>query len=247
MASISLQNVSLSYPIYEGSSRSLKNSVLRTVGGQLSRTSGRIDVHALQDVSLDLADGDRLALVGRNGAGKSTLLKVLGGIYEPPAGRVVIEGRVSSLTDVNMGMDMDATGRDNIVARCIFLGMTFAEARGKLAEIEEFTELGAFLDMPARTYSAGMQVRLGFAASTASRPDILIMDEMVGAGDAAFAERAQQRITQFVERASILVFASHNNDILAQFCNRAVLLESGRIVLSGSVEAVVGAYHDGIS
>ncbi len=242
MASIIVENVSLDYPIYDSNSRSIKNAVLRTVGAKMSHSSGRVDVQALRNISLQLQDGDRLAIVGRNGAGKTTLLKVLAGIYEPTAGRVRIQGSVSSLTDVTMGMDVDATGSENIVMRCIFLGMTHREVNAKIAEIEEFTELGPYLSLPIRTYSTGMLVRLGFAASTACRPEILIMDEMIGAGDMAFAKKAQARVEEYVAGAHILVLASHNNAILEQFCNKAILLDAGRIIRFGTLEEVFQAY-----
>ncbi|MGI6856910.1 ABC transporter ATP-binding protein [Mesorhizobium sp. 1B3] len=246
MALIDLQAVSLSYPIYEAKGRSLKNAVLRHVGGGLARDdSGRIEIQALRDINLRLQDGDRLALIGHNGAGKSTLLKVLAGIYEPPVGTVRIEGKVSSLTDVSLGLDIEATGSENIVSRLVFLGMNYADARKRVHSVEEFTELGDFLEMPLRTYSTGMQVRLAFAASTEIRPDILIMDEMIGAGDLAFAEKARRRLDEFVLDASILILASHDLEIVKSMCNRAILLEGGVIRMSGSVEDVIHAYKTG--
>lgn len=245
MASIDLQNVSLSYPIYDARGRSLKHAVLRSVGGHVAANHGRVDVQALHDISLQLRSGDRLGLVGHNGAGKTTLLKVLAGIYEPPVGSVRIVGTMSSMTDVTMGMDVDATGRENIIMRCVFLGMTYSEARSKVDEIEEFTELGDYLALPIRTYSTGMLVRLGFAASTAVRPEILIMDEMIGAGDMAFAEKARARVGEYVESAHILVLASHNNAILQQFCNKGLFLEHGRVRMFGPLDEVLEAYQHG--
>lgn len=243
MALIDVEDVSLDYPIYDARARSIKNAVLRRVGGKMTESHGRVDVQALRNITLHLRNGDRLAVVGRNGAGKTTLLKVLAGIYEPPAGRVRIEGSVSSMTDVTMGMDVDATGRENIIMRCVFLGMTYAEANAKVAEIEEFTELGDYLSLPVRTYSTGMLVRLGFAASTAVYPQILIMDEMIGAGDMAFAEKARSRVDEYVNNAHILVLASHNNAILRQFCNKAILLDSGVIRKMGSLDEVLEEYE----
>ena len=243
MAAIDLLDVSLDYPIYDAGSRSLKNAMLRGIGGRIAADQGRVAIHALRGVSLQLRDGDRLALIGHNGAGKSTLLKVLAGIYEPPEGRVRIEGRVSSLTDLTMGMDMEATGYENIVMRGVFLGLSRAEARAKLPEIETFTELGEFLRLPVRSYSAGMLVRLAFAVSTASRPEILIMDEMIGAGDAAFAEKARARVTDYIARSSILVLASHDGAVLRQFCNKGALLQKGRLERFGPIEDVLGAYE----
>lgn len=243
MASILVEDVSLNYPIYDTRGRSLKSALIQTVGAKTATNSGRVEVEALRDISLNLKDGDRLGLVGHNGAGKTTLLRVLGGAYEPPNGRVLIEGTVSSLTDITMGMDMDATGRENIRLRCVFLGMSYSEAARHSDEIAEFSELGSFLDLPIRTYSTGMLVRLAFAASTASRPQILIMDEMIGAGDAAFAEKANARVNEYVENASILVLASHNDGILRTFCNQAILLDQGKITMAGSVDEVLERYH----
>jgi ABC-type polysaccharide/polyol phosphate transport system ATPase subunit len=247
MAYIDLKSVSLAFPVYEGSSRSLKNTVLRGVGGRIGKDGGRIEIQALRNISLTLFPGDRLALIGHNGAGKSTLLKVLAGIYEPSIGTVTRQGTVSSMTDVGLGLDFEATGSENIISRCVFLGMTYAEARQRLASIEEFTELGSYLEMPLRTYSTGMLVRLAFAASTEVRPDILIMDEMIGAGDMSFAERARKRIVDYVESASIVVLASHDMNSLTKFCNRAALLEAGSITKLGSTEEVIEAYKNGRS
>lgn len=243
MSSIIVDNVSIDYPIYDARSRSIKTTLLRTVGAKILTTNGRIDVQALRNISLQLHDGDRLAIVGRNGSGKTTLLKVLAGIYEPTIGRVRIKGSVSSLTDVTMGMDMDATGSENILMRGVFLGMTQNEIKSNLPEIEEFTELGPYLSLPIRTYSTGMLVRLGFAASTACRPQILIMDEMIGAGDMAFAEKAKNRVEEYVSGADILVLASHNNGILQEFCNKAILLDSGNIVRIGTLDEIFDAYN----
>jgi ABC-2 type transport system ATP-binding protein len=243
MASIELNGVTLFYPIFDSRSRSLKNTVMRKVGGRIYGKGDHVEVRALSNISLRINSGDRVALVGQNGAGKTTLLKVLAGIYEPPTGRIKISGSISSLTDMTMGMDLEASGRENILMRCIFLGMTHAEAREKAGEIEAFTELGSYLDLPARTYSTGMLVRLGFAASTALSPDILVMDEMIGAGDMAFAAKASERVASYVDSAKILVLASHNNAILRQFCNRAIFIDGGEIRADGPVDEVISLYE----
>jgi len=184
MATISLERVTIEFPIYNARARSLTGELFRrTVGGKIqSDKSSRVSVVALRDISLDLADGDRLGLIGHNGAGKSTLLRVLAGIYEPPSGRAQIEGTVASLTDITMGMDLEATGYENIVLRGVFLGLHVRDVRRMIPEIEAFTELGEFLKLPLRTYSSGMMLRLAFAVTTAVIPEILIMDEMIGAG-----------------------------------------------------------------
>ncbi|MPR08714.1 ABC transporter ATP-binding protein [Microvirga tunisiensis] len=239
---IKLRNVSIDYPIYDAGSRSLKNAVLRSVGGSISSDYGRINIAALSNVSLTLKEGERLGVLGHNGAGKSTLLRVLAGVYEPTIGHAQISGRVSSLTDLTMGMDPDATGYENIYLRGIFLGMSRAEIQSKIPEIENFTELGEYLSLPMRTYSSGMFVRLAFAIATANLPDILIMDEMIGAGDANFAKKMSARSQEFVASSKIVVLASHDPATIRSVCTRAIRLSSGNIVQDGPVEEVLEAY-----
>jgi ABC-2 type transport system ATP-binding protein/lipopolysaccharide transport system ATP-binding protein len=241
MASITLRDVTVSFPIYNSRGRSLKANVLRRVGGQIDGGDGAIiTVEALQDVNLELEPGDRLALVGHNGAGKSTLLRVLAGAYEPSHGIAEIKGKVSSLLDLTMGMDPELTGRENIALRGVFLGMTFQETTAIAPEIEEFSELGGFMDLPMRTYSSGMTLRLAFAISTAVQPDILLLDEMISVGDAEFAKKAMSRIEEVIERSRILVLASHSPEILQRYCNKAVRLQGGRIVAAGSLSEILG-------
>ena len=249
MATISLERVTIEFPIYNARGRSLTGELFRrTVGGNIkSDTSHRISVVALRDISLTLGDGDRLGLIGHNGAGKSTLLRVLAGIYEPPSGRAVIQGSVASLTDITMGMDVEASGYENIVLRGVFLGLQVKEVRRMIPEIEAFTELGEFLKLPLRTYSSGMMLRLAFAVTTAVIPEILIMDEMIGAGDAAFVTKAKARLNQMISSSRILVIASHDVEIIRRFCNRAALMETGRIVRMGPVDEVISAYLGGDS
>jgi ABC-type polysaccharide/polyol phosphate transport system ATPase subunit len=240
-AFISLDNVHVEFPIYNARSRSLKNDFLRRVGGKVGADDAdRITVQALQGITLDLKAGDRLGLIGHNGAGKSTLLRVLSGAYEPSLGRVETRGKVTSLVDLSMGMDFELTGRDNIVLRGVFLGMTFAQARALVPEIADFSELGSYIDLPMRTYSSGMTLRLAFGVSTAVQPDILLLDEMINVGDAGFAEKAQQRMKAMLERSRILVLASHDPATLRRYCNKAVLLQEGRIVASGAVDEILG-------
>jgi ABC-type polysaccharide/polyol phosphate transport system ATPase subunit len=237
MASIILRNVTVDFPIYNARGRSLKSNVFRRVGGRIESGRGDIvTIEALRNINLDLRPGDRLALVGHNGAGKSTLLRVLAGAYEPSRGDAVIQGKVSSLLDLTMGMDPELTGRENIVLRGIFLGMTFQEIEDLAPSIEEFAGLGGFMDLPLRTYSSGMTLRLAFAVSTAIQPDILLLDEMISVGDAEFAEKAKARIKQVIENSHILVLASHDAPTLKRYCNRAVLLREGQIVSAGTLD-----------
>jgi ABC-type polysaccharide/polyol phosphate transport system ATPase subunit len=245
MSFLRLHDVSVEFPIYQGSSRSLKKVLLASsTRGNLGRDAkDRINVRALSRLSFDVVEGDRFGLIGLNGAGKTTLLKVLAGIYEPTSGRFTSSGRVSSLLDMNLGFNFDATGRENIILQGMYMGIHPREMRERAAEVAEFTELGDYLDMPVRTYSAGMIIRLAFAASTCTPPDILIMDEWLTAGDAQFLEKAQRRVESFVRTSSILVLASHSLELVRQWCNRGVLLHQGRTVVIGPVEEVIAAYR----
>jgi ABC-type polysaccharide/polyol phosphate transport system ATPase subunit len=245
MSFLRLRDVCVEFPIYQASSRSLKKLVLASSSrGNLARDAkNRINVKALSDVSFEVGEGERFGLIGLNGAGKTTLLKILAGVYEPTSGRFTSSGRVSSLLDTSVGFNFDATGRENIVLQGMYMGIHPREMRERAAEIAEFTELGDYLDMPVRTYSAGMMVRLAFAASTSVPPDILIMDEWLTAGDAQFLQKAQRRIESFVSTSSILVLASHSLELVAQWCNRGVLLHQGRSLMIGSIEDVISAYR----
>lgn len=245
MSFLRLRDVSVEFPIYQGSSRSLKKVLLHSsTRGNLGRDSAdRINVRALSEVSLDIAEGDRLALLGLNGAGKTTLLKVLAGVYEPTRGAFHSSGRVSSLLDTQVGLNGDATGRENIILRGMYMGIHPREMRARAAAVAEFTELADYLDMPVRTYSAGMMVRLAFAISTCVPPDILVMDEWLAAGDAQFLEKAQRRVEEFVRASSILVLASHSIELVEQWCNRGVLLHHGRVLATGPIAEIVAAFR----
>jgi len=247
MAHIHLDQVTIEFPIYNARGRSLTGELFRrTVGGIIkSDKAHNVSIVALREISLELADGDRLGLIGHNGAGKSTLLRVLAGIYEPLAGRAHIQGTVASLTDLTMGMNMEATGYENIVSRGVFLGLQVKEIRAMIPEIEAFTELGEFLELPLRTYSSGMLLRLAFAVTTAIVPEILIMDELIGAGDAAFVSKATARLNQMIGNSRILVIASHSTETIRRFCNKAALMETGRIISLGPVDEVLATYQRG--
>jgi homopolymeric O-antigen transport system ATP-binding protein len=245
VAFVQLRDVSVEFPIYSGGSRSLRKLLLHTTTqGNIGKDArDRLSVLALSDVNLDIRHGDRLALVGVNGAGKTTLLKVLAGIYEPTRGAVHARGRVSALLTATVGLDAEATGRENIVMRGMFMDVHPRRMRAHIDEIAEFTELGYYIDMPVRTYSAGMLIRLCFAVATAFPPEILLMDEWLAAGDAGFLAKAHRRIEQFVAESSILVLASHAMPLLKEWCNRAILLDQGRIVASGSVDEIAAIYQ----
>jgi ABC-type polysaccharide/polyol phosphate transport system ATPase subunit len=245
MSFLRLRDVSVEFPIYQASSRSLKKLLLSSsTRGNLGRDAhDRINVRALTDVSFEIGDGERLAIIGLNGAGKTTLLKVLAGVYEPTRGRFTSSGKVSSLLDTGVGLNLDATGHENIILRGMYLGIHPHEMRKHAAEVAEFTELGDYLDMPVRTYSAGMMIRLGFAASTCIPPDILIMDEWLSAGDARFLEKAERRVEALVRTSSILVLASHSLGLVERWCDRGVLLHQGRVLAIGPVSEIIADYR----
>src|SRR5579872_1844883 len=241
MTSINLRNVTVEFPIYQAGARSLKKLLIAgSTRGNLARDAhDRVMVRALQDISLSIEDGDRIGLIGANGAGKTTLLKVMAGIYKPTHGQVHIAGRTTALINSSVGLNPDATGRENIILRGLYMDIHPRDMYERIEQVAEFTELGSYLDMPVRTYSAGMMVRLAFAVSTCIRPEILILDEWLTAGDAQFLRKAQRRMEEFVTGSSILVLASHSFEMVTQWCRRAVFLKQGSIVAAGPVDAVV--------
>ena len=245
MANVRMQNVSVEFPIYNASTRSLKKKLLNlSTGGHIARdSSNTLYVQALDNVSLEFNYGDRVALLGHNGAGKTTLLRVIAGVYEPIQGSVRVKGKVASLFDVGLGLDPECSGHENIILRGLYLGLDRDEIKEKADEIAEFTELGDYLDMPARTYSSGMMMRLAFAVSTSIRPDVLLMDEWIGAGDAAFMERVENRLRKFVDRTGILVLASHNELLVRQVCNKAILFQQARLLHQGEIDEVFHTYR----
>lgn len=244
MVSIDTYNACVDFPIFDAKSRSLKKAMLSTAGGAIGKNADNtVVVEALKDINLHLREGDRVGLVGHNGAGKSTLLRLLSGIYEPTRGSADVRGRVAPVFDLGVGMDPEVSGYDNIIIRGLFLGQTIKQMKNKMDEIAEFTELGDYLAMPLRTYSTGMRVRLALGVVTSIEPEILLLDEGIGAVDAAFMAKARVRLQEMVERSGILVFASHSNDFLAQLCNTALWVDHGQIREAGLVADVVEAYE----
>jgi lipopolysaccharide transport system ATP-binding protein len=229
---IRAQDVSVEFPIYENSHRSLKNRMIDiTTGGRIAKDMSRHTVvTALDRINFDINHGEKVALVGHNGSGKTTLLRVLSGVYAPTHGKMSMSGRTASLLDVSMGLDPDATGFENIYLRGIMDGLKPAVIRGKIDEIADFTDLGDYLNLPVRTYSSGMMLRLAFAISTSVEADILIMDEWLSVGDAEFSLKAKQRLDEMVGQASILVIATHDPTLVSRICTRAIKLEHGRLV-----------------
>lgn len=244
MAFIEFNNVCVDFPIYNATGRSLKKRLIQVAtGGQLSEDQqGRVIVRALEGLSFTLNDGDRVGLLGHNGAGKSTLLRVISGVYEPSSGSARINGEIGSLIDISLGIDPEATGRENIYFRGGLLGMTRSEITHQIDDIIEFSELGDFVDMPLRTYSTGMHLRLAFAVSTIVRPEILLMDEWLSVGDEGFKHKAEARMAELVQSTNILVIASHSRELFLQTCNRIIWLEHGKIHMDGDPESVCAAY-----
>lgn len=244
MASIHFDNVAVDFPIYNASGRSLKKRLISVAtGGQLgSDPMGRVVVRALEDLSFTLRDGDRVGLLGHNGAGKSTLLRLLSGVYVPSQGSARIDGEIGSLIDISLGIDPEATGRENIYLRGALLGMNKVELAERMEEIIAFSELGDFIDMPLRTYSTGMHLRLAFAVSTTVRPQILLMDEWLAVGDENFKHKAEERMRTLVQSTNILVIASHSRDLILETCNRVLWLEHGKIRMDGPAAEVAAAY-----
>jgi ABC-type polysaccharide/polyol phosphate transport system ATPase subunit len=232
MAHISIENLTVEFAIFGSKSRSLKNTILsQATGGRvMSGARDIVTVRAIEGLNLEIREGDRIGLVGHNGSGKTTLLRVLAGIYKPSAGAITIDGKVGALLDSSAGMDAEATGMENIFLRGYMLGMSTREINSKLDDIAAFTELGEFLDLPMRTYSAGMFARLAFAVSTAVHNDILLIDEGIGAGDASFQKKVQLRIESLFDRTPIVLLASHSEGMIAEFCNRRVTMEHGHMV-----------------
>ncbi|WP_348550393.1 ABC transporter ATP-binding protein [Acidithiobacillus sp.] len=243
-SSIILKDVTLDLPIFDVKGLSLKKRVMRM--GRRNRIAedneGVVVVRAIDGLNLELKSGDRLGLIGHNGAGKSTLLRVLAGIYPPTSGTLEVAGKTVPLLDISLGMDDQSTGRQNIRLRGLLLGMTHTEILGKTEEIAEFTGLGDYLDLPLRTYSSGMRVRLAFAISTAVDADILLLDEVLGVGDASFQEKAAKRLEELHRRAEIVVLAIHSSDTIRKTCNKVLWLEGGKVRMFGPVEEVVSTY-----
>ena len=242
-ARIDVTGLSVLFPLYHGSSRSLKKTVLAVASGRLGQDrQHRVVVQALRDIDLTLVKGDRLGLIGSNGAGKTTLLRTLAGIYEPVAGRVRVQGSLNAMLDPQLGMNIDLTGRENIMLRGHYAGLTRAALHRLEEDVQEFAELGNFMDLPVRIYSSGMVVRLGFALATAIRPQILLMDEWFLAGDSEFMERARARLENMVRGADILVLSTHQDAIIRTWCTRVLWMDQGKIREQGEPDAVLEQY-----
>ena len=246
MAHLLLEHVGVDFPIF-GANKNLRISLIAglTGGRILPKTlqANSVIIKALDDINLHLRSGDRVGLMGHNGAGKSTLLRVLAGVYHPTSGRISIEGRLTPLLNLTPGMEMEDSGYDNIFTVGMLLGMSRQEVEEKAPGIVEFSGLGDYINFPIRTYSSGMQARLAFAISTSLDPGILLLDEGIGAADAAFADKAARRVNELIERTEILVLASHSDTLIESMCDKALLMHHGRLLEFGGIASVKKAYQ----
>ena len=243
--SIEVSGVGVDLPVYSSSARSLRRTLAKaTVGGALfARPDNRVVVRALDNVSFKVEEGERIGIIGGNGAGKTTLLKVLSGVITPTRGVVAVDGVISSALEVSLGLDPEVSGYENIFLMGFYRGYSRRYILRHIDSIIETADLGSFINLPINAYSAGMQGRLTFATATAFEPDVLLMDEWLMAGDAAFMEGAFARATQFLDKARILVLATHSLELVKMFCTRAIYLRAGQIAASGDVDSVVAAYQ----
>ncbi|WP_026669515.1 ABC transporter ATP-binding protein [Butyrivibrio sp. AE3006] len=238
MSSIELKNIGLEFNVWH--QRSIKDILVPGSNKFSSFENGK--VKALDNITLSLKDGDRLAIVGHNGAGKSTLLKLISGIYPPKEGTMSVEGNISSMFELATGFEMEQTGWNNMRLRGLMLGLTPKEIDAKMQEIADFSELGNYLNMPVKYYSSGMFVRLAFSISTSIEPDILLLDEIIAAGDAGFIQKANERLQGMVSNSKIMVLVTHSMESAVEMCNRCIWMEGGKIMLSGDPEYVTEEY-----
>lgn len=231
-------------PIFNSQGRSLKKTVMGiATGGKIGLTEkGKTIIRSLDNVSLNIRSGERVGLIGHNGSGKSTLLRVCGKVYKPSSGIARIEGTIGSLIDISLGIDLEATGIENIFLRGALLGIPVKDLKKALPDIVDFSELGDFIHMPVRTYSSGMHMRLAFAVSTMISPDILLMDEWLSVGDLSFQRKAEERLNKVIERSNILVIATHSRGLIEKCCSRVIWLEHGIIKMDGEPETVCREY-----
>lgn len=238
---IRLEHVDMSYPSGIYNATTLKQVIFERLRFEKKRELLR-DVHALRDLSITINEGDRVGVIGHNGAGKSTLLKTIGGIYPVDHGSVEVVGKIRALFEISLGFDLESSGRDNILYRSLLLGAHPQEVKEKMQDIIDFADIGEFIDYPVKSYSTGMAVRLAFAVSTSIDGEILLLDEVIGAGDAGFAAKARQRIYDLVDLSKIMVLVSHDLNSIKSLCNRAIWMENGALKADGEPNEVVAKY-----
>lgn len=240
---ISLENVTLDYPIYGSSPKLFARKLLSIASaGRIIENHSYQYVRAIDGLTLKLTAGDRLGVIGGNGAGKTTLLKLISGIYHPTSGTLSVNGKISTILGTGFGLDENATGFENIALGGITIGFLQKEIQDKVEEIASFSELGNFLNLPLRTYSAGMKARLAFAIVTAIYPDILIIDEGIGAGDNLFYKKAEERFENFTMSSKIFILASHSEDLIKKFCNKVIVMHHGKIQFIGDTMSGLDFY-----
>lgn len=242
MAHITFQDVAVHFELRRRRGTTLKEFLLR--GMFRPQVNPKLKVRALDGVSFEVGDGERLGVIGHNGAGKSTLLKTIAGVYQPTGGRCRVDGRICSLFDVTLGFEADATGWENIAYRSYLQGETPRTIAPRLQSIAEFSELGEHLHMPVRYYSTGMAVRLGFAIATSFDPEVLVVDEILSAGDLDFQEKARRRMESMIHSARLVVLSSHDLNSLAELCDRILWIDHGRIRMHGAADEVIDAYRN---
>ena len=231
MTIISAKNISIEFPIFGIKSRSFKSSVIKSItGGKINEENASLKIKAIDDISFNLNAGDRVGLIGHNGSGKTTLLRAISGVYFPTSGNLSVDGSISSLLDIFIGMDMDATGKENIIARGLIMGHPYSHVVEKIDDVIQFSGLGDYINLPMRTYSSGMAMRLAFSASTSFDADIVLMDEWLSVGDDNFIKSSQKRISEFVESAKVVILASHDKLMLQKFCNKTITMCQGKII-----------------
>ena len=231
MSNISIKNLTIDFPIFGVKSRSLKNKLIHSIcGGSIFSENDNLTIRALDNISLNFEEGDRVALVGHNGSGKSTLLRAIAGIYEPSNGTVNVNGSIVTLLDIFLGMDEDATGYENIIARGLVMGKTVKEMKSLVHDIVIFSGIGDFINMPMRTYSSGMAIRLAFATSTCFDADIILMDEWLSVGDKDFQVKSIARLNKFIKKAKIVIVATHDEGFIRRFSNKTINLDHGKII-----------------
>lgn len=240
MSSINLEEVNLIFNVWK--EKRIKDIIVPGSKKFNDFQGGR--VHAINNISLSLKDGDRLAIIGHNGAGKSSLLKILAGIYPPTSGELSVDGTISSMFELATGFEMEQNGWNNIYLRGLMLGQKPSEIKSKMKEIAEFSELGNFLNMPVKYYSSGMFIRLAFSISTAIEPDILLLDEIIAAGDAAFLDKANKRLKEMIKTSKIMILVTHSMQSALDMCNQCIWMERGKIIMQGEPSEVTKAYTD---
>ncbi len=242
---LTLKNICLNLPVVADISKNkpyIQNTEKITVGNTIEIIDNKKFVRALKNISVDFQFGTRIAILGANGSGKTSLLRVLSGIYKPSTGKRKVKGKISALFSSSIGLNMHGTGIENTRYACALYGFDYKETDAIINNVRDFSELGDYMDLPIRTYSRGMKTRLGFSIITSVRPDILIIDEVLSAGDFAFSKKISKKMHEVLQRAKILVFASHSAELMKMFCEEALWISKGEIKLAGDFKTVWDAY-----